>query len=304
MKLQRTAKETDEFCVEDLRSIFQLRKTLEGVMSNLAFVTKWVWSNRDRNEYIRIAAHKITEAATIDLTDDAHSAATPPTSRLTNGTLQQIYNYLIMDGAGVMGADGKNGGAIGMADGMPIFALITDANTSGDLIRQDPEVRQDFRYANPNILIQPLGVSKSYNGFKHILDPFPQRFNKVGNDYVRIKPFRDPEPTTKGVKRVIEPNYLYAEYQISVIHVRNVYTQRVPKPITNPGGGFKFDPVNYMGEFKWKNILDRKCNPDGTKGFFRGVFSSASEPIHPEFGWAIMHKNCPPKRDLKPSCYS
>ena len=33
-------------------------------------------------------------------------------------------------------------------------------------------------------------------------------------------------------------------------------------------------------------------NPDGTIGFFRGVMSSGTKPIRPEWGYAILHNRC------------
>jgi hypothetical protein len=90
---------------------------------------------------------------------------------------------------------------------------------------------------------------------------------------------------------------------MSIVVLPTVYT-RSCRPITNPGGGSKFDPVNYMGEFQWMNIRDVKCNRHGNKGFFDALFTSASDPGQTWHGFAIMHLNCAPVRNLRPSCYS
>lgn len=305
-RLQKIAKNTEDFCLEDLRTAFQLEKVLGNFKKGLSVVSRWVWENRNRNEYIRLARYKVTEAADaggdFNLTDTAWDASNPPTSRLLVGTLARIYSMMIREGAGedAMGITSEN---------QPVFGVFTDENTIIDLIRQDPELRSDFRFAyegqgGKSPLIMPLGSSWSYNGFKYMLDIFPQRFEISGGAYVRVKPFKSAAAASSGTKRDLDPAYVYASYQATPIHVPTVFTQRIPKPFTSPGGGMKFDPVNYMGEFHWKNILDKDCNPDGTIGFYRAVFASASEPVHPEHGYVIMHKNCPAIRTLETSCYS
>lgn len=302
-RLQKIAKQTEEFCIEDLRTAFELQKILTLYTSGLQRVSQWVWENRDRNEYIALAGHKITEGpnASFNLNSTSFNPAQPPTSVLTIATLEQIYSQLIREGAG---AD-----AIGeTSSGSPVFGLMTDENTKRHLMRDSPELRDDFRFAYQGMgerspLIAPLFDTKwSYDGYKFMTDFFPQRFDIVDGAYVRVQPFSSAAATTSGTKRDLNLAYIYAPYQISVVHVPSVFTQRIPKPLSSPGGKFKFDPVNYMGDFQWKNIPHAQCNPDGTIGFFRAVFASASEPVHPEFGYAIMHKNCPPLRK-QTDCY-
>lgn len=300
--LQKIAKETERFCIEDLRSAFQLQRMLELFTQGLATVTKRVWENRNQNEYVRLSAHKVTEKAALDLDATSFSAGSPPTSRLTNGTLEMIYARLLSEGAGAF-AFGNNGGAA------PVFGLLTDMATSRDLMRQDTALRSDFQFAYmgkgaASPLIAPLGVQYSYNGFSHMMNFNQPRWDIQGGAWVSVPRYKAAVATTKGYKRELNAAYDYAPYADSIIHVPDVYTRRIPKPISSPGGKFKFDPVNYMGEFSWKNILHEVCNPDGTIGFFRAVFASGSEPVHPEYGYVVRHLNCPPLRNLKTSCYS
>lgn len=301
MRLQRRNIQTPDFCVEDLRTDFQIAQYLNSLLDSLTGVTKYVWENRDRTEYIRLADHKVTETGNVfDINATSFDAANPPTSRLTNGTLEQIYNWLMMDGAmGSMGMTSAN---------RPIFDLFTDGTTSRDLIRQDPELREDFRFAfmgegNKAPTMQTLGSAFSYNGYRHVFDPYPARYDIVSGAYVRRYPFKDPVSTTMGVKRDLDPVYMYAAYQDTVIHIPQVFTQRVPKPISSLGR-FKFDPVKYTGEFVFRNILDKVCNPRGTKLFLDAMFESASEPGLTYLGWVVRHKNCPPIRNPESSCYS
>lgn len=298
MRRQSREITTPWFCVEDLRDDYSIGKFLDGVRTNLQAVTEFVWQNRNQDEYIRLAEHKVTENGSFNIEASSFDAANPPTSRLLNATLDQIYQYLLADGAAVDGSIGTT------ESGNPVLALFTDFNTDRDLIQQDPELRADFRYADPKKLIAPFGVARSWNNYKHVFNSYQPRYEISGGVYVRVQQFKDPAATTKGQKREINPAYLYATYAMSIIVIPTVYTRLVPRPITSPGGGMKFDPVNYMGHFEWMNIKDVKCNRHGNKGFFDALFTSASDPGATWHGFAIMHLNCPPLRKLKSSCYS
>lgn len=299
MRVQRRNIQTPDICVEDLRTDFLITKFLNNLVRNLSVVSNYVWENRDRDETIRLSDHKITETGNaFDMTETTFDAADPPTSRLTNGTLERVYDWLMADGAAADGAAGRT-----TAGNAPVFNLFTDRTTSRDLIRQDPELRNDFRYANPEALLNIRGEAISYNGFRHVIDPYPARYNIVGGAYVRVQPFSDPVATTKGVKQELNQAYLYAAYQDHVVQIPSVWTQRIPKPIGQLGP-LKFNPVNYTGDFKFLVILDKLCNPRGTKGFFDAIFASASEPGNTYLGWVIRALNCPPIRKPQTSCYS
>ena len=293
--------QTENFCINDLQNDFMIAQTLSNVMDQLETVTEWVWSNRFQNEYLANCDHNILEtndhASLTDLGKGGFNfSTTPPGSRLLQGTLEQIYQQLVLDGAiATAGAIG-----LGMND-QPIFNLFTDAVTSRDLIRQDPDLRMDFRYADPDKLINTLGTPYSYNGYKHTWLKFPPRFDGTNT---RIYPYQAPTQTTKGWKRLINPAYIYAPYQISFVFIPTVFTCLYERPSTNPGGGLKFDFASHMGEFQFLVIPDKYCNPRGELGFFDALYASASQPGHTYLGYAIGHLNCPPLRTAHPSCYS
>lgn len=291
--------QTDDFCISDLMNDFQVEKVLNNVMDILTYVTEWVWSNRIQNEYSRLCDHKVTEGSPFDLDATSVDPTKPPDSRLIQGTLEQIYIKLIMDGAYM------NEGSVGKGvNDQPIFQLFTDANTSRDLIRQDPELRMDFRYADPDKLINPLGTPYSYNGFKHTWIKFPPRWYLVNGAWVRQYPFKAPTATTKGWKRAIDPAYIYAPYQDSFVFIPTVQTMLMERPKTNPGGKVAFDYASHMGDFTFNVIKHRKDNPRGEMGFFDALYASAHEPGMTHLGWVIRHLSCPSLRSYKPSCYS
>jgi hypothetical protein len=299
--MQRRNIQTEDFCINDLQNDFMISQVLSNVMDQLETVTEWVWSNRFQNEYLNLAGHHINETGAGIIADSGTrftplNIPTTATSRLVQGTLEQIYTQLVLDGAvATSGAIGK-----GQND-QPIFALFTDAVTSRDLIRQDPELRMDFRYADPDKLINTLGTPYSYNGFKHVWLKFPPRYDAAG---VRVYPYLPKTATTTGFKREVNPAYVYAKFGISFVFIPTVFTCLYERPSTAPGGGIKFDYASHMGEFQFLVITDKACNPRGEMGFFDALYASASQPGHTYLGYAIAHLNCAPLRTAKPSCYS
>lgn len=283
---------TDWFCLEDLRDEYSIREMLTALKQNLGWVTHYVWENRLQDEYGRLAEHKITENGSFDIEGSSFNAATPPTSKLTVGTLRNIYQWLMADGAGEIGGVGLTTG------GHPVLQLFTDMNTDVDLIQQDPELRQDFRYdpAMVKQLTKAYGMERSWDGYQHVFNPFQPRYEIVDGAYVRVQPYKDPEAATKGYKQMLRKEYIYAKYADSFVVVPQVYEMEVPGPITDPGGGMNFKPIDYMGDFAWLNIQDVACNPRNLKGFWDAIFTSASKPGMTWFGFVVRHLNCAPRR--------
>jgi len=257
-----------------------------------------VWSTRRRREYSNMAEHKLTANAAFNIEATSWNAASPPTSVLVAGHLERVYDYLMLNGV-------FESGSIGMSGTRHVFPLVTSANTSRGLIKANPDLREDFRYAFSGMgekspLVSAYGMALSYNGFKHVID-YPRRYDIVAGAYVERLPYDAPVATTKGYKQELNDLYLYAEYEDSVIHIPSVYRELVPRPKGNMGSGFTFSPQNYMGEFGFKVIEDRQCNPLGNKGFFHALFKSASEPGETWHGFVIRHRTCPP--DVRPDAY-
>lgn len=297
MRLQRRHLQTEEVCFEDLRSSFLFERFMRAVGQNLKFNTDYVWDSRYRDEYIRLAEHKLTENDTFDINADSTDPSEPPTSNLTWGTLEQIWDFLEAEGAGMNGVQMGRGATTDR----PIFDLFTDQTTMRDLIRQDPELREDFRFAymgegvNAPLLAQ-RGKPITYDGFRLVNDPNVRRFDIVAGEKVIRPKYKAAEAATKGFKQEVNPEWLYAEYQTSVVHIPAVFTSLA---LSTRGGiaGMNFNPVSWMGDFQFLIILDKKCNPYGNKGFWDALFASASEPGLTHLGFTIDHLRCPPRRD-------
>jgi hypothetical protein len=296
-RLQHIAKEGPDLCINDLRTTYQVTQQMSKVMDALTDLTGWIWENRYRDEYHRLSGNKVLARPNLPISNgEDWLAGQEPTSKLTQGILDRVYLKLIRDGAG-------REGALARSNGRPIFGLITSAEASNDIIFADDSVRDDLKWANPDWNLAPLGVDRSYRGFAHIVDPYPARWNNVGGVMTKVEPWLS-SSTTKGNKFEIDPDYETAEFEESYVFLPTVYKCLKPRPMSSAGGNTRFDPQSFMGDFNWKNIPDRKCNPDGTIGFHRAVFIAASEPVHPEQGYVILHKRCNADLNLQDCTYS
>lgn len=281
--LQQTAIESPKICVNDLRFTMKRKEQLSNIFRILTENTSYAWIERRRDEYTRLAEHKVIATAALP-EDDAAFPLVVPTSRLTQGMLDRVYQKLIRDGAG--------NNPFGRENNRPQFAIITSSESSRSVVRDNADIRADYRWSTKaNDLLSPLGVEYSYSGYFHMIDDFSPRWDFVNGEWVRRYPYA-PVATTQGNKWDINPLYEAAAYEDTIVFHMDVMEELVPAPISSPGGNTSFDPVKYSGEWKWLNIQTPDTNPDKTIGYFRGILSSGSKPVFPEWGYVIRHLRC------------
>ena len=289
-QLQHMALQSPPLCVNDLRVAFKRKEQLTNMMYVLTENSAYAWINRYRDEYERIAGHQVICASGFPDGTGAGFPLTVPTATLTQGTLRYFYMKLNRDGGSLNPLDRENG--------RPVYGLITDAETSENIIKENVDIRQDYRFSSRvNELLAPLGVERSYGGFFHIIDDLPARWDFVAGAWVRRYPYVS-VPATQGNKAEIDPVYEQAAYTDSIIFHNDVMISLVPTPITAPGGNTRFDPVTYRGEFKWLNIPHQTDNPDGTIGFFRAIFMQGTKPVIPNFAYVFRHLRCDTPQDM------
>ena len=323
--LQHAALESPNISLNDLRFPMKRKEQLSNIMQILTESTTDVWIQRYRDQYVDQAQNKLLATTSTDTssltnadtaitgtirvlstgidtranssgtgfaytdaangTGAAAGTAGSKVTQLTQTILDRVYMDLLRNGAGANAYDRMNGA--------PVFLAIMSPETSDSLIRANADVRQDFRWSDRvSELLAPLGVQRSYRNFHHLVDAFVPRYNLVSNVWTRVYPFvratNSGTATTQGFKYELNPNYLSAGYEDTIIFVPEVFTSLVPKPLS-VGDGMEFAAQNYRGEFTWRNILDRDKNPDGTVGYFRAIFSNGAKPIFPHMGYVIRH---------------
>ena len=292
--IAHTAIESAPIIVNDLRFSYNFREQLRAIYDNLVENVSWAWKDRYRDQYYELCKHNIIAgfttagaAGTGALAEDT-TANTFPTIMggsalveanigvISNGILNQTYMRLIRDGGGT--------NPMGRSNGRPVFTALMSAEASEKLITE-ADTRTDYRESDKvNELLKPLGVERSHRGFYHLIDPFVKRwdYDSSGTAWTERVPY-----TTAGG---IDPDYETAEYEDVVIFHQDVMESLVPKPIGSAGQGTSFTPQSYRGKFDFLNLKDRKENPDGTWGYFRGILSNAAKPVKSQYAYIIRCK--------------
>jgi hypothetical protein len=293
--LVQKALESQEICVNDVRNAFRTSEQIRLMYENLTGVIRYTWKRRAMLEYARVCEHKMIAAPGLP-ENSASFPAIAATSILRQQTLNKIYMELIADSAE------EDGGSLGYYDSRPAFILITDAETSDSLVRESATTQamlwnQQGLENRAKDLLSPLGVSRAIRGFYHTIENLPRRFNFVNGAYVEVMPY-ETAAATKGTKSKISAEYRAAQFTMSHVYLPTVMSFMVPQPISTMGSGTNWKPQSYMGDFKWMNIQHRTDNPDNALGFYRAVIQTGTKPVHPEFGYSIIHLRCPTDLDL------
>jgi|SRR5262245_621228 len=283
-----------QFCAEDFRSVFDLEMQLDRIADILANYVTIEWEIRDRHEYFRMTKTKVSATdcfnpAEVSSGETAYPASCP-TVPISFSILSKYRMRLLRDGA--------NKSAIMRSNGAPLLTVIASGEAIGNLIRQNSDIRQDIRWADSGKgsaarLLQEYGVYHDYGGFIFVEDLYPRRFTCSAGTFTEVPAFVELN-ATKGTKAEINPSWQSAPYEETHIWDQDVFHQLIPTPIVAPHPKFRFDPVQYTGEWKILNIPDKVCNPDGNQLNHRAVLKAASMPVHPERGVSIVHQRCDP----------
>lgn len=282
------------FCATDFRSVFELSQQLSRIADVLSDYVRLLWENRDRNEYFRTVQTKVVVNDCYNPTADTTGASSYPASQATYPMMYAVlakYRIRLL-------RDGANAAPITTSGGGPILMVFASAETIGNLIRVNTDIRQDIRWAESGNqsaarLLQGYGVTHTFGGFVFIEDLYPRRFTYSNGVYTQVPTFLE-SAATKGKKADLNPAWIVAPYEETTIFDPSVLTQLVPNAITNPQAMFRFDPVRYTGDWKILNIPHLTDNPDGTIMRHRAVLTSATMPVHPERGVAFVHLRCEP----------
>lgn len=293
---------TQTFCIRDIITGFMFADWMRKVSKALEYIPTWFWARRYTADYVRVVAlaNQMVSLVSGSTPTMSNTYSTSTNGKLRQGILDSLYAHLMRNGA-------SQPSGVDEATGAPVFTLITSAETSIDIIRSDPDLRNDTRYAfmgkgemTPLVPGVPF-KKKNYGGFIHEIDPYPRRFTIAGGAFLEINPFIQ-STTTTGNKWEVNAAWENAPFEESIIWHEGVYRSQVVNTSENIPDGWNFTPRSYMGSFSPRNILDAVCNPDGTMIFFRGLFSDAAEPMDPTLGYSIIHNRCAPDSVVR-SCY-
>jgi hypothetical protein len=179
------------------------------------------------------------------------------------------------------------------------FRFISDQETL-DSLRAQADVRSDLRH------IASGGFAKEgkdallnycyegpYQGIAFGVDQSITRasaFDPVTGTPTFVEPFSS-EVATKGVRRIANPDWLAAPYQISYLVAKNSFIREIPEEFLGEGLT-RFDRQFWGGKIVWHNQKDNGCNIKGDTGFHYYDLAAAMRPERPEFVIPIIHTRC------------
>lgn len=300
---KQMALQTGYFCIKDILFNWQFAKTLTSVVKNLTARTQWEWARKWTADYVDNAGHNLTLRTTgvVDNGDIGYSTSQPPTAHLDFGTMEEIYTAILREGPSVQG--------VAEDTQAPVLEAIMSDEQYRILLRDNVALANQINFAwmgekNDNPLL-PSGMVKRRKLFGNYViytDPYPRRFALSGGVYVE-QPVFVASSTTKGNKQEVNPSWEAAPYEEVIFYSPDNFRSLAYNTMTNPAPGWKFDPVNSMGDWVVRNILERDCNPRGDQIFWDAVFADAAEPINPEVGYSALVLRCSYSHDLS-GCYS
>lgn len=288
-QLQHMALESPMICVNDLRSSFKRAETLKAMSNALQDVTPWAMLQRSRQLFASICTAQVlvsAEGGSAEATTMPSGANKTP--RMFNRALmQKCWNRMARRSSGK--------GAAMKVNGAPVWTAIMSGEASFNY-KTASGIRDDYRWDSSKVpeLLMSLGATTSpVDGFMHVIDLFPDRWNWTAGAWEWIAPFiYSLDASTNKYMMVENPGYETASWEDTTLFSPEVFKMIYPGSIADAGSGANFSPVNYRGDWSWVNIKERARNIDGTVGNFRGVFMLGGKPEQTDFGYLIRHARC------------
>lgn len=256
-----------------------------------------LWNSWIRAKMLNLSATKITVNSTVDFSSMLATgfqtnfvAGLTPDSPLTFKFLKYVANYLTH--SLLAGPEFQWRTSMGTT-----FRFISDQDTI-DAMRNQADVRSDLRFAaagsdarSRNALME-FSWEGPYQGIQFGVDQTIIRASGINaaGEICCVEPFL-PAAATQGTKRVVNPAWLSAPYQVSFLIAKNSFVREIPAEFLGEGLT-KFDRQNWGGKLTWHNVLDNCDNITGNKGFHYWQLAAAFRPERPEFVIPILHLRC------------
>jgi len=288
---------TPHISIRDLRFAAMLAQQLKAVYGYLGDFTNDMWENYSREQYARYA--NVAEKCFV-ITNGRYSSQRftyDPESADSDGD-----NVAVIDGGsslptiGILSWDPIKSitrrlqmqvpmGAIADIDGRPAYGWVGDLEDFDKMIEKDPELREDWRMAKENQLIENYGKTTVYKGCSLMHDTLTPRFDikrVSGNSVIlkRVDPMVASAASLTGERVDVNDEYLYAEFGSFFIYMKDVFITEVPPSgPAAPGGGTSFGATPGLnGEWKWLNYQTDE-NPLMEKGYWFMRAEAFSKPL-------------------------
>lgn len=313
--------ESEPICIEDIQYTHQAREQAQMVAMTIPKVTLSVWETWCREQWLNTSVMGgnayIMARSGQDLSSvNASQYEYDPFETRLFGTEQETflrYPASVQPGAlewshltwwqDYLGNECPEA-ALAMDSGYPVFGLMLHLRDFEEMIRNSPDLRQDYRDAQPQVLIDGFpGAFKKYRGYLLIHDPRQARFkiNNVetdgGVDYVvarRVKPMLESAGT---LGYIVNANLAYesAELAVGLIFMNDVLQNLVPTPVGSLGKDMVFGTQpGYNGQFMWMNKYDKQTNPLENVGNYFARFRIFPKPLlYHNRAISFLYARCP-----------
>jgi hypothetical protein len=228
-----------------------------------------------------------------------NAAATAP--RAFQGLSQDMLDIVAQDRINIGVSPGEeNGDYVLNGNAGPIYPLFVNMKDSGQIVKSNSTIRDDFRYATEGLdntgegsLWKALGSNRTIGNFRHVPTNIEPRFNFTGSAYVSVAPFKD--ITQVGTdQEIIRTEYKNAAFAAALVPVPSGMTVEAVRPQT---AGLNFDMANYNGDLTFEVGGYRICDPAvydprGEKGRHFASIVYAAAPKYPHNMAVIVYKRC------------
>lgn len=314
--MHQWAKNTQPFCLTDLRYQYDPKGQLAEIITGLKKIPKMETSN-----FIRTRAFVLSESVAIAgpltagipstfvpnpqvnvddqaTTIDLGSAAALPTSRLTFPYLNWVTALLDLGG--------YHEKPSGLTKGM--FNLITDKYEWFNMTNGKAELKNMMALTAAGqasgLYKIGEGIQEPFGNFAPSLDDYPIRYQLMpggsGGLLNRVEPLFNAQDGTTGTRQKPNPAYLTADYQLSFIWHPGALMVHTPEygkihplvPSVNSAMYGKWKLVNEM-VMPYTNPDNTVCvmnNVDLNKFFLRVLFEMGVEYIEPNMILPILHR--------------
>ena len=240
-------------------------------------------------------------SATMSYTDAMGTVLANPYITYPSGLKVGTLNYEFLDFMREDLSRRAAAAALSVVANMPVFGFIADVRDWERMVTSDPELRADWRMAQPAALIDSYNMAfRNLRGWAVVHDPSQMRFkimsdNGTTTTAVRILPMRNGRAGSIGQVPEPNPEYYNAELAIGLVFMNDILVNQFVPSITTVGSGTYFGPVDGLnGSWTWLNIPDKTTNPLGTIGNFYGRLQIFPKPgLYAVEATAILYRRCP-----------
>lgn len=290
---------TNDICINQIKFDWQFVQQMDLIYGSLADYVVQRWENFKREYWMYLAAansrfvalgggNPFTYTVAYNpFTSSNLTIATPPAvySAFSWRPMRSFWNNLALQ---------ARSSAMGMINGNPMWTLVIDGDDFEDWLDNDPDAREDMRYARPEVNLQGWGALEVYRKWGLVHMPLMPRYDKTAaGTFERVQPY-DSSSVFIGNKRTLSRDYEEAEFAVAFIFHKEAFQCLVPPTPSSAGGGVTVgNQPSWGGEFSLINIKDRTENMLGEKAFYFDRIQCFMEPLRwSELCTCFLYRRC------------